>query len=219
MSAMRFARTPFGTATRRPYTVRPGNVRPPLAVRLVPSVADATTDPSGRTPDLARVEAALFLADEPLTARKLTDAAGVADPATARRLVEQLRSLYDADGSAFQVEEVAGGYQLLTRPVYQPWLLRLRRTGHDLRLTPAAMETLAVVAYRQPVTRADIEAVRGVGCAEMIRILMERGLVRNAGRHNSLGRPQMYGTTKKFLQVFGLNTLGELPDVFADTNI
>jgi segregation and condensation protein B len=155
------------------------------------------------------VESALFLADEPLTVRKLAEAAGVTD---VRRHVERLRELFDADGSAFQVEEVAGGYQLLTRPAYRPWLARLGRAAPDLRLTPTAMETLAVVAYKQPVTRADIEAVRGVQCGEVIRVLMERGLVRVAGRHPSLGRPQTYGTTKKFLQTFGLNTPADLPD-------
>src|SRR5207249_11850215 len=103
--------------------------------------------------------------------------------------------------------------QLLTRPEYHPWLTRLRRTGHELRLTPAAMETLAVVAYRQPVMRAEVEKVRGVSCGEVIRQLMEKGLVRVAGRPDSLGRPQLYGTTKKFLQAFGLNALADLPEV------
>jgi segregation and condensation protein B len=162
---------------------------------------------------MARLEAVLFVADEPLTARRLAEAAGLADAAEARRTVEQLRARYDADGTAFQIEELAGGYQLLTRPAFHPWLLRLRRTGHDLRLTAAGLETLAVIAYRQPITRADVEAVRGVQCHETIRMLMEKGLVRIAGRHKSLGRPQLYGTTRKFLQAFGLNSLKDLPEV------
>jgi segregation and condensation protein B len=91
--------------------------------------------------------------------------------------------------------------------------VRLKRTGHELRLTAAAMETLAVIAYKQPVMRAEVESVRGVACAELIRQLMEKGLVRIAGRHDSLGRPQLYGTTKKFLQAFGLNSLKDLPEV------
>jgi segregation and condensation protein B len=124
-----------------------------------------------------------------------------------------LIELYEADGSAFQVEELAGGYQLLTRPAFHPWLLRLRRTGHELRLTPAGLETLAVIAYRQPITRAEIEVVRGVQCAELIRVLMEKGLVRVTGRHPSLGRPQLYGTTRRFLQAFGLGSLRDLPEV------
>jgi segregation and condensation protein B len=156
-----------------------------------------------------------LIADEPLAARRLADAAGLADAAEARRSVDRLRDLYDADGSAFQVEEIAGGFQLLTRPVYHPWLARLKRTGHDLRLTGAGMETLAVIAYKQPVMRAEVETVRGVACGEVIRQLMEKGLVRITGRHDSLGRPQLYGTTKKFLQAFGLNTLKDLPEVEA----
>jgi segregation and condensation protein B len=125
--------------------------------------------------------------------------------------VRKLQLLYDQDGSAFQAEELAGGYQLLTRPEYHPWLARQRRSGDELRLTPAARETLTIVAYRQPIMRADIEAVRGVQCSEVLRQLMERGLVRIAGRHNSLGRPVLYGTTKKFLQAFGLKSLRDLP--------
>jgi segregation and condensation protein B len=84
-----------------------------------------------------------------------------------------------------------------------------------VRLTPAALETLAVIAYKQPIMRAEVEKVRGVMCAEIIRMLMEKGLVRVAGRHDSLGRPQLYGTTKKFLQAFGLNALQDLPEVEA----
>src|SRR5262249_5672890 len=128
-----------------------------------------------------------------------------------RRLVRKLQGLYEAEGTAFQVEELAGGFQLLTRPVFHPWLARLRRTGHELRLTSASRETLAIVAYRQPIMRADIEAIRGVQCSEVLRLIMEKGLVRIAGRHDSPGRPVLYGTTKKFLQVFGLKSLKELP--------
>ena len=123
--------------------------------------------------------------------------------------------LYEADGSAFRVEEIAGGFQLLTRPEYHPWLVRLRQTGHDLRLSPAALETLAVVAYKQPITRAEVEQVRGVQCGDLIRVLMEKGLVRVAGRHDSLGRPQLYATTRQFLQAFGLKSLRDLPGVEA----
>jgi segregation and condensation protein B len=164
-----------------------------------------------RDPRLAVVEAALLAADEPLTLRRLAAVADLEATAEARRLVRKLQALYERDGSAFQVEELAGGFQLLTRPEFHPWLVRLRRTGHDLRLTPAARETLAIVAYRQPIMRADIEAVRGVQSGDVLRLLMEKGLIRIAGRHDSLGRPVLYGTTKKFLQVFGLKSLRDLP--------
>jgi segregation and condensation protein B len=209
-------RLPLGPAARRPSTVRPGTTPLPAALRFFGPDRDAApADPQGRDARLARVEAALMMADEPLTSRRLAEVAGLADGAEARRLVETLQRHYDADGTAFQVEEIAGGFQLLTRPAYHPWLLRLRRTGHDLRLTPAGLETLAVIAYRQPIMRAEVEGIRGVQCAELIRLLMEKGVVRVAGRHDSLGRPQLYGTTKKFLQLFGLNTLKDLPEVEA----
>jgi segregation and condensation protein B len=126
--------------------------------------------------------------------------------------VQRLRELYDADATAFQVEEIAGGYQLLTRPAYRPWLQRLLRTGRDVRLTPAALETLAIVAYRQPIPRADVEAIRGVACAELLTHLMEKGFIKVVGRQESLGRPVLYGTTKKFLQAFGLGSLRDLPE-------
>jgi segregation and condensation protein B len=160
---------------------------------------------------LALVEAALLAADEPLSLRRLAAAAGLADASEARRQVQRLQALYDADGTAFQVEELAGGFQLLTRPEYHPWLARLRRAGNEMRLSAAARETLAIVAYRQPIARADIEAIRGVQSADVLHQLMEKGLVRIAGRDDSLGRPVLYATTRKFLQVFGLRSLRDLP--------
>jgi segregation and condensation protein B len=205
---------PLGPAALRPFTRRPGNVGPPTVLRRRPRKDETgPSDPLGRDAALARVEAALMLADEPLTPRRLAEVCDLADGAEARRQVDRLAGLYDADGSAFRVEEIAGGFQLLTRPAYHPWLLRLRQTGHDLRLSSAALETLAVIAYKQPITRAEVEQVRGVQCAELIRVLMEKGLVRVAGRHDSLGRPQLYATTRPFLQAFGLKSLRDLPDV------
>src|SRR5438876_946606 len=190
----------------------PGNQRLPALYRLLPLVVEAEPGGEGaRDPAVAMVEAVLLIADEPLPARKLARAAGLADAAEVRRAVRRLQELYDLDGSAFQVEELAGGFQLLTRPQFHRWLVRLRSSGEELRLSGAAKETLAIIAYRQPIMRADIEAVRGVHCGETLRLLMEKGLVRIAGRHDSLGRPVLYGTTKKFLQVFGLNSLKDLP--------
>jgi segregation and condensation protein B len=193
---------------------RPGNTLLPLLLRrLATQIETVPVNPLARDPPTARIEVALFLAEDPIPARRLAEVAGLADAVEARRIVRRLIELYEADGSAFQVEELAGGFQLLTRPAFHPWLLRLRRTGHELRLTPAGLETLAVIAYRQPITRAEIEVVRGVQCAELIRVLMEKGLVRVTGRHPSLGRPQLYGTTRRFLQAFGLGSLRDLPEV------
>lgn len=193
----------------------PRNHRLPAIYRLL---ADEVGEVAGqgelaRDARLAVLEASLFAADEPLNARRLAAAAGLTDGKEARRLVRKLQSLYDKDSTAFQVEEIAGGFQLLTRPEFHTWLIRLRRTGQEMRLSSAARETLAIVAYRQPIMRADIEGIRGVQCGEILRQLMEKGLVRIAGRHDSLGRPVLYGTTKKFLQVFGLRSLADLPQV------
>jgi segregation and condensation protein B len=213
-------RTPLQQPLRGPELRRRPDRLPedrplPLLYRLEREEASAPAagDPRQRDERLALVEAALLAADEPLTARKLATAAGLADAAEARRQVKRLQALYEEDGTAFQVEELAGGFQLLTRPEYHRWLVRLRRGGQEVRLTAAMKETLAIVAYRQPIMRADVEAVRGVHCGEVLRLLMERGLLRIAGRHDSLGRPVLYGTTKKFLQVFGLKGLKDLPQV------
>ena len=190
----------------------PRDHRPPLVRRLVEVEAGAASaDPLARSPRLALIEAALMLADEPLPPRKLAQVAGLPDAAAVRRLVKRLQALYDADGTAFQVEELAGGFQLLTRPEYHRWLSSLRRANQDLRLSPPARETLAIIAYRQPIMRADIESIRGVQCGDILRVLMEKGLVRIAGRHDSLGRPVLYGTTRKFLQWMGLKGLDDLP--------
>jgi len=164
-----------------------------------------------RSPKMARLEAALFVAGEALSARRLAQFATLANTAEVHRLVEQLNQAYDATGSAFRVERVAGGYRLLTRPEYAPWLERLYARQAHVKLSAPAMETLTIVAYRQPVTRADIEAIRGVQCADILKQLMDRDLVRIVGEDNSLGRPFLYGTTRKFLEVFGLGSLDDLP--------
>jgi len=164
-----------------------------------------------RTPRMARVEAALFVADAPCSPRRLANFATLADPAEAVQIIEQLNAGYDAVGSSFRIERVASGYQMLTRPAYALWLGKIHQRQSELKLSPPALETLTIVAYRQPITRADIEALRGVQSAEMLKHLMERGLVRISGEDDSLGRPYLYGTTRRFLEIFGLRNLNELP--------
>jgi segregation and condensation protein B len=153
----------------------------------------------------------LFAADEPLTPRRLAALAGLKDAAEAVQLVARLQSFYERGFCAFQVEELAGGYQLHSLPEFHPWLARLRRTSSEMKLSAAARETLAIIAYRQPIMRAEIEAIRGVQCGELLRHLMEKGVVRIAGRDESLGRPVLYATTRRFLQVYGLRSLQDLP--------
>ncbi|GIW93302.1 MAG: hypothetical protein KatS3mg110_4687 [Pirellulaceae bacterium] len=176
-------------------------------------VAPADAPPTAREPRLQRLEAVLFLAREPLSSRRLAECVGLQDGTEARMLVRRLNRLYDTAGRAFRVEEVAGGFQLLTRPKFASWLRRLGHVPAELRLSPPVLETLAVIAYRQPVLRADIEAIRGVNCGEILRQLMDRQLIRICGRSDELGRPYLYGTTRKFLQVFGLANLDKLPPI------
>ncbi len=161
----------------------------------------------------AQLETVLFLAREPLSTRKLAKLAKLADGTEARTLLKLLSKRYDGRASAMQVVEVAGGVQLLTRPRLAEWIRRLHGANEEMRLSTPALETLSVVAYRQPVVRAEIEAIRGVQCGEILRVLMERDLLRIVGRSEELGRPFLYGTSKKFLQVFGLRRLEQLPPI------
>ncbi len=160
-----------------------------------------------------RAEAVLLFHRGPVPLRKLAQLAGLADATEARTLLRQLNEIYDKTGSALRVEQVAGGYQLLTRPGLAPWLRRFASAPPSIRLSTPTMETLAIVAYRQPVLRANIEAIRGVACGEILRQLMQRDLVRICGRSEELGRPYLYGTTKHFLQTFGLKDTESLPAV------
>jgi segregation and condensation protein B len=162
---------------------------------------------------LALVEAVLFLSMQPLGSRKLAQLAGFADGTKARTLVRALNRRYDTQGSAFRVEEVGGGFQLYTRSKFAPWLRRLQATPEEVRLSGPALETLSVIAYRQPVLRAEIEAIRGVQSGEVLRQLIERDFVRIVGRSSELGRPFLYGTTKQFLQIFRLRHIDELPRI------
>lgn len=170
---------------------------------------------------MARLRAVLFLAKEPLSSRKLSQYSNLADGTEARTLVTQLNRELDANSRAFRIEQVAGGFQLVTRPQFAKWLRRLEHVPGNIRLSAPAMETLAVVAYRQPVLRADVEAVRGVGCGEMLSQLLDRDLVRISGRSTELGRPYLYSTTKRFLMIFGLRSLEELPraELFHETDL
>lgn len=159
----------------------------------------------------SRLEAVLFLAREPLSLRKLAQMANLTDATEARTLLECLRNRYDDRDCAFQVAQVAGGYQLLSRREFAQWLRPRNSIDREIRLSPPALETLSVVAYRQPVLRAEVEAIRGVACGEILRHLMDLDLLRIVGRSEELGRPLRYGTTKRFLEVFGLCNLDQLP--------
>ncbi len=157
-------------------------------------------------------EAVLFASDEPLRPERLADIVGTSVKQL-RQYIEELNSRYKSNNNAFRIEQIAGGYQMLTLSSYNHWLSKLLRARSDGKLSGAALETLAIIAYKQPVIRADVEAIRGVAAGDMIRNLMYKRLVKIVGRAEVLGRPMLYGTTRKFLQIFGLNSLKDLPKV------
>lgn len=161
------------------------------------------------------IEAVLFSADSPLPAAKIASILGVGDAKDVRKHIAELNEQYASLSLSFRIEEIAGGYQMLTLPAYNHWLAKLLRSRQESKLSSAALETLAIVAYKQPCTRADVEAVRGVAVGDMLNRLREMNLVKIVGRAEDLGRPMLYGTTKKFLEVFGLPSLEELPQVEA----
>ena len=156
------------------------------------------------------IEAALFASPEPLSAKRMANLLPEADAKSVHALVRELNDEYEAQGRAFRIEKVAGGYQLRTLPELAP-MLRALRPSPPLRLSQAALETLAIVAYRQPITRAEVEHIRGVEAGPVLRSLLERHLVRVAGHREVPGRPLLYATSRRFLEVLGLNSLSDLP--------
>lgn len=159
----------------------------------------------------AILEAFLFLSEEPLEPDKLK---GIFDDVTIEKikeLLDELRREYEERKGGLQILEIAGGYRILTRTEFAPWVKKFNLVRLSSRLSRAAVETLAIIAYKQPVIRSDIEAIRGVNIEGILKNLLERRLIRIIGRKDIPGRPLMYGTTKEFLQYFGLKELSELP--------
>jgi segregation and condensation protein B len=191
-----------------------------------------------------RVEAALLVADRPMSDARIAELLGIIDAAPVRRrrrkaepgddaaaadpdpeetpqqkraaaqvadAVAALNARYEADGRTFRIESVAGGRQMMTLPAFGPVVARLKGVREQGRLTQAALETLAIIAYRQPILRAQLEAIRGVACGEVLKSLIDRRLVKITGRAEEVGRPMLYGTTPEFLRVFGIASLSDLP--------
>jgi len=185
----------------------------PVEVEVVEAEADdeALESSATQTVELTILEALLFATHHPLTGQRLAELLNVKSQKAVRAAVQELNQQYESTGRTFRIEQVAGGYQLLSLPKYGDILKRLHQKEADAKLTKAALETLAIIAYKQPILRADVEAIRGVACGETIRSLMEKHLVNIAGRAEEPGRPILYGTTKRFLQLFGLNSLKDLP--------
>lgn len=163
-----------------------------------------------------RVEALVFASERPISESRMKTVLGIEDEDATKQIKEAIDSLnesYDKNARAFRIERVAGGYRPLTREEFAPLVSRLHADRQQQKLSQAALETLSIIAYRQPVMRAEIEVIRGVACGEVLRSIMEKRLVKIVGRAEELGRPMLYGTTRDFLNIFGLASLDDLPDV------
>jgi segregation and condensation protein B len=171
--------------------------------------ADSASPPNVTTESV--VEALLFSTDEPLSAKKIAQLLGVGDAGNVKQHIETLNEQYGQAGASFRIELIANAYQMLTLPAYSPWVRKLHKARSDSRLSAAALETLAIIAYKQPVVRADVESIRGVSVGDLLVRLREANLVKIVGRAEEIGRPLLYGTTRKFLEVFGLKSLKDLP--------
>ncbi|NQU76860.1 MAG: SMC-Scp complex subunit ScpB [Planctomycetes bacterium] len=164
--------------------------------------------------DVSAVESILFATDTPLSAAKIAEVACLdGGRMAARQAVDRLNERYEQMVCSFRIESLAGGYQMLTLPEFNDVLSRLLKARSESKLSQAGLETLAIIAYKQPILRANVEGIRGVSAGEVIRNLMEKGLVKIIGRAEEIGRPMLYGTTRKFLEVFGLADLKDLPQV------
>jgi segregation and condensation protein B len=159
----------------------------------------------------ASVEAALFASERPLTLAQITAALEEVERKLVHQVLDELRAEYDEQARGFRLTEIAEGWQLLTRPGQAGVIRRLHRIKSANRLTRPSLETLAIIAYKQPLTKAEVESIRGVNSDGVMQSLLERRMVRTVGRKDAVGRPLLYGTTREFLQAFGLKDLGELP--------
>ncbi len=171
-----------------------------------------TMDPVEGPGPAAIVEAVILASERPVSSAKLAAAIDT-EAHDVNELVASLNESYAKDGRSFRIEPMSGGFRMMTLPEYAGAIGSVRKAGESTRLSRAALEVLAIVAYKQPMTRAKIEAIRGVGCGEVLRSLLERRLLRISGRAEEIGRPMLYSTTREFLSTFGLASLADLPRV------
>jgi len=160
------------------------------------------------------IETLLFITDEPISIEKFKDV--FLNEITENQILEsiqQIKQEHISSNSPIELKEIAGGYQFATKKEYGPWIRRLFKEKITLRLSPPSLETLSIIAYKQPITRAEIEEIRGVDSSGPLETLLERKLIRITGRKETVGRPLLYSTTKEFLRYFGLNSLSDLPSL------
>jgi segregation and condensation protein B len=174
------------------------------------------TEPPTITQPIDVLEALLFASEAPVEAERIQEVLDLPSAGQAHELVRVLTERLDGQGRALQIIEVGGGYRLVTRPEVAPWLVKLARSRTRSRLSRSSLETLAIIAYRQPASRPDIDAVRGVNSEAVLDNLLDRRMVKIAGRKDSPGRPFLYETTRDFLVAFGLRDLADLPKVEGD---
>ena len=216
--------SPIGNSRPRELRAGPRSAawyRPLTAYRHEDSMANRDLQATSRR---TRLEAILWLSSKPITLRRLAKLAGLSGPTEARDLLQELGEIYTRRGSAFGVAAVGGGSQLMTHAKYAQWLPkgakgRQKTNARGVGLSNPALETLTIVAHKQPVVRAEVEAIRGVSCGELLRQLLELDLLRIVGRGEELGRPLLYGTTGRFLQLFGLRSLEDLASIGEETTI
>ncbi len=175
--------------------------------------ADGASEPEIEPAEIQAItEALLFASDRPLSPSKTASIIGRGVRSLhVRAAAAELNSAYERNGSSFRIEEIAGGLQMLTLGRFDEWIARLRTEEKSAKLSEAALDILAVIAYKQPILKADVNHIRGVESGPLLRTLIEKNLVRIAGRADQPGRPMLYGTTRKFLEVFGLKSLADLP--------
>jgi segregation and condensation protein B len=159
------------------------------------------------------IEALIFASPEPVSAQRLAEVVGDLKSEEVVALVAELNALYDHEGHSFRIVKAAGGYRFATLPEFGRWVKQLLAGTSRVRLTRASLETLSLIAYRQPVSRADIESVRRVDADGVLKLLLDRRLIKIAGRGKGAGRPLLYGTTQEFLKHFGLDSLADLPQI------
>lgn len=161
----------------------------------------------------AVIEALLFASDNPLTLQQIKNVLDNLDNSEIQAIIKELGIEYEQNNRGMRIIEVAGGFRIVTAPNLAPFLKKLYKTRHADKLSKPALETLAIIAYKQPITRSEIESIRNVNVDGMMANLLDRNLVRSVGRRKAPGRPRVYGTTRQFLEHFGLKSLDELPKI------
>lgn len=161
----------------------------------------------------AVIEALLFASERPLTLERIKDVLDNLETTEIRKILEELREEYEKSNRGIRIIEIAGGFQMITSPLLAPFLKKLYKERRVERQSRPALETLAIIAYKQPVTRLEIESIRNVNVDGVIKTLLDKGLIRIAGRKNAPGRPYVFATTRQFLEYFGLKSLEELPRI------